>query len=171
MSSVFEINYQFPKEELKAYFEKHYPKMVEWAVPNYFSELNDILETKISGFKVAEFLHNDRYLREVGDTFLSYYGLKLQYITQFLVVEPNAILPWHEDGIPAYSCINCLLSNHNVPVEFEDGVYSYNTALLNIRNKHRIINNNEIRVMFRMVFYEEHATFSTVKSLLNAKSS
>lgn len=160
------IKYQFPKVELLEYFNKCYPNMKDYIVPKEFEWIDsDIIE----GFKVDEDRHFDEYLHSIANGFCEYYGIEDKFVTQFLVVEPNKTLPWHEDGKPANCCVNCLLSEENVPIEFEDGTYEYNTALLNIRKKHRVTNGPNIRVMFRVVFYEEKTSFNSIREKIYAK--
>ena len=171
MKSVYNIKYQFPKKELLEYFYQRYPLMKEWETPSYFKDqwLTNSPDSFIKGFKVDEALHEDPFLRKIANEFCNYYLLDDKFITQFLSIEPNKTLPWHEDGVPASCCINCLLSDDNVPVEFEEDIYYYNVGLLNIRKKHRVSNGNSLRIMFRIVFYDEDTTFEKIKNILYAK--
>lgn len=159
------IKYNFPKTELLEYFQECYPKMKDYIVPSHLNIDCNVIE----GFKVDEDRHFDPILKKFAQDFCNYYNINDKFVTQFLVVEPNKILPWHEDGQPATCCVNCLLSDENVPVEFESGIYNYNTALLDIRKKHRVVNKSSIRIMFRIVFYENTTTFDSIKEKINVK--
>jgi len=164
--SIQEIKYEFPINPLMEYFYKCYPNMRDYVVPEEFEWIDtDIIE----GFKVDEDRHFDPFLHQIANEFCDYYNITDKFVTQFLVVEPNKVLPWHEDGKPANCCVNCLLSGNNTPIEFEDGIYTYDKALLNIRKKHRVVNGPTIRVMFRIVFYEEQTTFDNIRDKIYAK--
>lgn len=164
--SIFRINYNFPKEELLELFYKRYPVMRDWEAPEYFQEINDVGDV-IAGFKVDEEVHFDKRLNEIAQEFCNRYSITDKFVTQFISVEPNKILPWHEDGHPSSCCVNVLLSGDNAPVEFEDGEYTYNTALLNIRKKHRVVNGPNLRIMFRIVFWEELTTYESIEEKLS----
>jgi len=164
--SIQKIKYIFPKNDLMQYFYDCYPNMRDYVVPKDFDWIDtDIIE----GFKVDEDRHFDPWLNDIAKKFCEYYGIEDKFVTQFLVIEPNKTLPWHADGKPANCCVNCLLSGNNAPIEFDDGVYEYDTALLNIRNRHKVQNGPNIRVMFRIVFYEEHTEFDKIRDKIYAK--
>jgi hypothetical protein len=145
--------------------------MKEWAAPAYFKDLwlPGAEKNAIKGFKVDEARHFDPILRPVAQAFCDHYGITDKCITQFLSIEPNEVLPWHEDGVPASCCVNCLLSDGNAPVEFEDGIYQYDVGLLNIRKKHRVVNGPYLRTMFRIVFYEASSSYDVIRDKINAK--
>jgi hypothetical protein len=143
--------------------------MQDWIAPKYFAEENSISEGPIIGFKVDERRHFDPELTSIAREFCEYYQITDKFITQFLVIEADTTLPWHEDGHPASCCVNVLLSKNNSPIEFPDGIHYYETALLNIREKHRVTNDKSRRIMFRIVFYDEKTQFSIIKEKINDK--
>ena len=112
----------------------------------------------------------DAKLNAFAQDFADFYNIQDKFITQFLVVEPNKTLPWHADGKPASCCVNSLLTGGTAPIEFRQKSYQYDTALLNIRNEHRVVNGPDMRVMFRIVFYEETTTFETIRDKIHDKT-
>lgn len=164
--NILKIKYQFPKQELLEYFYKCYPDMTDYVVPEDFDWFDvDVVD----GFKVDESRHFDAKLNAIAQEFADFYNIENKFVTQFLVVEPNKTLPWHADGKPASCCVNSLLTGGAAPIEFKQKSYQYDTALLNIRNKHRVVNGPSMRVMFRIVFYEETTTFETIRDKINVK--
>lgn len=162
--SILRIDYKFPKPALMDYFLECYPSMKDYVVPSDM----DCFDTDIvEGFKVDEDRHFDSFLCEIAQQFCDCYNIKDKFVTQYLVVEPNKILPWHEDGNPASCAVNCLLTGDNAPIEFKDGEYTYDTALLNIRKEHRVSNGPNIRVMFRIVFYGEESSYNEIERLID----
>ena len=165
--NILEIKYQFPKQQLIDYFYTCYPNMTDYVVPKDFDWFDvDVVD----GFKVDESIHFDPRLNAIAQEFADTYNIKDKFITQFLVVEPNKTLPWHKDGEPASCCVNCLLTGGTAPIEFREKSYRYDTALLNIRNEHRVVNGTNMRVMFRIVFYEETTTFKTIRDKIYDKT-
>lgn len=149
--SVLNIDYKFPKDFLLEFFNNFYPDMSDYKTPDYLQDITD-LDDIVPGFKVDEVNYFNKELREVSQKFCDTYNIEDEFSPHFLVVEPNSYLPWHVDGKEATCAVNCLLSEDNVPVEFDDGTYSYNTALLNIRQRHRVQNGPTQRVIFRISF-------------------
>ena len=141
--------------------------MTDYVVPENF-EWFDV--DVVDGFKVDETRHFDTKLNAIAQEFADFYNIQDKFVTQFLVVEPNKTLPWHADGKPASCCVNSLLTGGTAPIEFKQKSYQYETALLNIRNEHRVVNGPVMRVMFRIVFYEETTTFEIIRDKINAKN-
>ena len=167
LMNILEIKYQFPKQKLMEYFRQCYPDMTDYVVPKDF-EWFDV--DVVDGFKVDETRHFDAKLNAFAQEFADFYNIQDKFITQFLVVEPNKTLPWHADGKPASCCVNSLLTGGTAPIEFRQNSYQYDTALLNIRNEHRVVNGPDMRVMFRIVFYEETTTFETIRDKIHDKT-
>lgn len=151
---VLEVDFDFPKKFLLDFFRDYYPSMTDYNTPEYLKNITDLNDT-VPGFKVDEENYFHESLTPIAEEFCKKYNITDAYATHFLVVEPNAYLPWHEDGKEATCAVNCLLSDDNVPVEFESGEYYYNTALLDVRKSHRVQNGPMQRIIFRISFVGE----------------
>lgn len=166
LNPVLEIDYDFPKKFLLDFFEKFYPNMKDYNTPEYLKGITELDDT-VPGFKVDEVNYFNKELREVSQQFCDTYNIEDEFSPHFLVVEPNSYLPWHVDGKEATCAVNCLLSNDNVPVEFDSGNYNYNTALLNIRERHRVQNGPTQRVIFRISFVGKLSYDEIYNKILN----
>lgn len=171
MAPVFPISYQFPLSEILRHFEESFPSMKEWEADEEFRRkwLADSDSNFVSGFFV-DHRPDDSFLMGIAGEFCRHYGLEDNvYSTQLLCVAPNVTLPWHEDGVPAFSAINCLLGPEPAPVEFQAGLFFYSTAVLNVRQVHRVVNGPAARPMFRIVFHNEEADYESVVDKIRGK--
>lgn len=155
--SVYEIAYHFPVEKLNAEFEKVFD--------------DRILIEKPDGYQFRGF-----YLMPPTDLALEV-GRKCvrdlripceQFIVNFLYLEANAQLPWHIDEQGSISSLNVNIGKSQEPIEFEEGNYHYEAALVDTKKLHRLCNGPDPRRIFRITFQEEDATFDRLKSALES---
>jgi len=82
------------------------------------------------------------------------------YYLKILVIQPGQYLNWHRDGEVSLASFNFLIGEGMDPVEFDDGVYPYKSALLNIQNFHKVENTTDqnritLKLTSRDKTYEE----------------
>lgn len=127
----------------------------------------------------------DPVLREIGDDFCRHFGIDYSggydvYATQYMGSEPGVTIPWHADNAPTKCNVNVLLSDTNSSVAFKDHmedddstatVIDYKTALLNVARPHKVVNvENEMRILFRMIFVHEDCTYEALQEKILAKT-
>lgn len=180
------INYKWPKEKLLKRFHEKFDTMDEW-VPEDTVANDWGINNPITGLYVnMDEVFVDPVLREIGDEFCKYFEIDYSggfdtYATQFMGSLPNVTIPWHSDNAPTKCNVNVLLSESNSSVVFKDNMddddststtIDYNTALLNVARPHKVVNTeNEMRILFRMVFVSPECTYEALKEKINAKSS
>ena len=178
------INYNWPKQRLLEHFHKKFNTMGEWMPEDTVANdwgIND----PITGLYVnMDEVFTDPVLREIGDEFCDHFGIKKGgfdvYATQYMGSEPGVTIPWHSDNAPTRCNVNVLLSESNSCVEFKDHMddddrtsttIHYNTALLNVMRPHRVINKeDEMRILFRMVFVDKECTYEALREKINDKA-
>jgi hypothetical protein len=157
--NVFHLDYKFPKDVLLEEYNKICEDRTEVQEPD---------SRRFTGFWL---IWNTPITKAIAKEFLETYGLThFKHIVNFLYVEPNGILPWHSDQGGSISAINCIISPHPEPIEFAEGKYTYDTALVDVRALHQVINGPNPRILFRITFQDEAADFNTVKNLICQKS-
>lgn len=179
------INYDWPIDRLLARFKEKFHTMSEWEPEDTVANDWGINEPIKKLFVNTDEVYHDPILREIGNDFCDYFGIKkgdwTVYATQFMASEPGVTIPWHSDNFPTKCNVNVLLSDTNSAVTFKDDMddddstgvtISYKTALLNVMRPHIVHNDtNEIRILFRMVFVDSECTYEALREKINAKTS
>jgi len=155
---IYNLDYKFPKQVLLNEYNKLFDKKMEIKSPT----------EEFSGFWL---LFSTDVTQRIAKDFIEYYNIPYdQYIVNFLYIEPNAVLPWHIDQERSMCAINCILTDKPTAIQFEDGEYVYDTALVDVKSKHKVVNNDNPRILYRITFQNEDATFEKVKNILCQKS-
>lgn len=149
---ILELDYIFPKDILLGQFDTLYKGKYE---------IQDAeLEDQFEGFWL---LFDNDITQKIAKQFINYYDIPYnKYIVNYLLVEAGKELPWHSDKEGSMCAINCILTPEPAPIEFEDGEYYYDTALLDIRSTHRVSARSFDRKVFRITFQDENATFENL---------
>jgi len=155
--TVHHIDYKFPKDILLQEYNKLFDSKTEIQEPD---------SNRFSGFYL---MWNTDVTKAIAKEFVDNYNIPYKYIVNFLYVEPDGFLPWHADQENSMCAVNCILTEDPVAVQFKDGEYFYDTALLDVKSLHQVKNNNKPRVLYRITFQDEEATFEKVKGILCQK--
>lgn len=124
---------------------------------------------KLDGFKVI-FQDNKRLpeLDEIGLQFCEHFGIEgCRWLLTFIYLEPNAILPWHIDTRNQLAAVNHVLTEGAAGVTYEDGVYEYQTALLDVRRLHMVANNDRHRIVLRFTFFEPDTVYGQLYDIFS----
>lgn len=70
----------------------------------------------------------------------------------FVVQKSNKELFWHTDPKWLGCCVNFVIEGNVSPVEYKDGKFWYDCALLNVQETHRVPAQEERRVIFKLCF-------------------
>jgi hypothetical protein len=154
---IHEIDYKFPKDVLLQEYKKLFDSKTEIQEPD---------SKRFSGFWL---MWNTDVTKKIAKDFVEYYKIPYKYIVNFLYVEPNGFLPWHSDQENSMSAINCILTPDPVAIQFKEGQYIYDTALVDVASMHQVQNNNTPRILFRITFQENEATFNKIKEIICQK--
>lgn len=155
--TVHELDYKFPKDVLLQEYETLFDTKTEIQEPD---------SKRFSGFWL---MWNTDVTKKIAQDFVEAYNIPYNYIVNFLYVEPNGFLPWHADQENSMCAMNCILTEDPVAIQFEQGEYFYNTALVDVTSLHQVKNNDKPRILFRITFQDQEATFDKVKEIICQK--
>lgn len=155
--TVHHLNYQFPKETLLQEYEK------------LFADRTEIQEPDNKRFNGFYLMWNTDVTKNIAKEFVDYYNIPYKYIVNFLYIEPNGYLPWHIDQENSMCAINCILTKDPVAIKFKDGEYYYDTALVDVKSLHSVENNDLPRILFRITFQDEEATYENIRKIICQK--
>lgn len=166
-----EIKYDWPKAALLQEFNSAIDKFVLAGYPG----------NQCPGMYVGA---PTRFIKNEVNKFIGHFKIPYKYHVGLLAIYPDTTIPWHvdtpdsvESGDYALLCaINFILDPDNSePVEFKDGSeniykYYYRTALLNIKEQHRVVNGSILRKIIRIFFITKDATYENVRQIFNTHS-
>ena len=84
---------------------------------------------------------------------------------RFFVQGADMDLDWHTDHVTVAS-INFVLEGNHSPIEFKDGSYNYECALLDVSKFHRVIKSNEDRLILKCTIRDK--TYDECKKCLQS---
>ena len=170
---IYHVYYKFPKNILLQEFEK---------IISYKESFEGFEDTKT--FTTGDTKIKDSFYvmpqndicNNIAKQFFELYKINYPFYCAFFYVKRNGYIPFHIDKHNSVCAINVNLNKENKdPVEFYDGKFFYDTALLNTLQPHRINSSTSDRILFRISFYSNnkpfHFSFNDIKNLLYAYDS
>lgn len=165
---ITHIDYVWPKEILLQEFDKLEKGMVLAGYPG--SEVDGMYVSTVSDT-----------VKDIVQEFMDHFGITYDYHIGFLLVKADCVLPWHKDtpdreeyeNFSLLCAINQVLSPEIAePIQFKDTddsvyEYKYSTALLNIKEYHRVVNGANDRKILRIYFTNKDASYNNVREILN----
>ena len=149
---LIELDNLFPKDTLLKEFDT--------LLKGKYEITEDGREDQFDGFWL---LFSNETTENIAKQFIDYYDLPYdKYIVNYLLIEANKDLPWHADQEGSMCAINCILTPDPAPIEFEDGEFYYDTALVDVRSMHKVSARPYDRKVFRITFQNNEATFENV---------
>lgn len=101
---------------------------------------------------------------EYASSIMEQVGLQdIKFRPRFYCLEENAALPMHIDRNTECS-INIVMSESPAPIEFELGEVNYDSALINVQQMHRVVNNNTKRYIFKLSMFNN--TYQEIRDLI-----
>lgn len=104
----------------------------------------------------------DSELIAQAKSFLNHLGVNETPVFTYLALQPHQTLGWHVDD--ALCSINFVLTATKDPVIFENCTFNYETALLDVSQRHKVKTSDVLRVLFRFSFRKH--SFADVKNKL-----
>lgn len=153
---LLELDYIFPKDILLEQFD-------ELIKGRY--EIQE--KGRVDQFDGFWLLFSNSITEAIAKQFINYYDIPYdKYIVNYLLIEAGKDLPWHADSEGSVSAINCILTPEPAPIEFEEGEFFYDTALVDIKSMHRVKPGGKDRKVFRITFQNDDATFENLYKCL-----
>jgi|13_taG_2_1085334.scaffolds.fasta_scaffold08039_2 hypothetical protein len=144
---LFEFQYDFDTESLSNELLSHRDE--------FESYQDDRLNDSLNNWLILRENQNLPVLREECERFCWDFGLfKNQVKPRYYVLERDTILPKHIDHNTRCS-INHILSDNPSQVTFDNGSYSYQTAVLDTSKLHGVDNTGcDDRLLFKLSFFD-----------------
>jgi hypothetical protein len=165
---IYCIKYEFPKKILLQEFENasaDKKSLDTYKHTNTFTTS----DTKVENFFYV--IPKTDICNNIAKQFFELYKINYPFYCMFFYMKRNGYIPFHIDKHNCVCTINVNLNKENKdPVEFYDGKFFYDIALINTLQPHRINSSTSDRILFRMIFYSNnksfHFSFNDIKNLL-----
>lgn len=155
--NLFEIDYTFKRHKLLLELEYYLSESTAYKDPRY-SELDNFRLVKGDHLKIA---------KEETNRFLDYYNIQ-EGSGRYYTLEPNSILPMHVDYNTTCS-VNTILNDNTASIQIENNEYVYSTAILNTQALHGVNNNDKLRCLFKISFFD--LSFEELVQIVRNKNS
>tara|TARA_Y100000389_G_C17437122_1_gene506209 strand:+ start:822 stop:1280 length:459 start_codon:yes stop_codon:yes gene_type:complete len=135
-----ELNYKFRKKKLRD----------EALYADGYVSFNDPLTKKdIPEWSISKTI--GCYSKSITSDFKKL--LQCEVSPRYYIQEKGFTLPFHKDR-GTQCCINFVLSDIKDPIEFRSKSYSYECALINVQEEHKVSAITEDRVLFKLSIFD-----------------
>ena len=116
---------------------------------NYTSFIDPLTNNVINEWRISKSI--GKYSSDITEYFETV--LKCKIKPRYYIQEKGFTLPFHKDR-GTKCCINFVLSDMNDPIEFRTKLYTYQCALIDVQQEHKVTATSENRILFKLSIFD-----------------
>ena len=164
---ILDNEYPIDRSVLLREYENHRANMTTIKQGDYGVSAEDVLGKGVIDDNVGEsytpYMINTPVVNEFTEKFIDHYKIPYNYTTVFFKIDAGGTLGWHRDLHDSSIVCNFILTESRAPVEFWNvGEFHYKSAILDVQWVHRILNDNNPRLIYRITLSGKDCTYENL---------